>query len=327
MVDWLKKPYQSESNDSKKPRAPFFTDIGKKLLAVVIAISLWLVANLQHDIEKNINIDINYSNLPPGLIIANNPPEKLTVRVRGPRSQLSSVNSDNMLFTVDLSNLGQGMSRFDVTTDQIIPPRDVQVTGISPAEIEVDIDKLADKNVKVVPSLGPLATGYEIIGEPEVSPSQVKIRGPEGLIAKINSITTDPIRLEKEKSKFTIEVPLRPPYALVKVIGNNTVRVTVDIEERTLEKEFNNLNINFVNFEDVDYETDRSIVTELSFEGPFSIINNLNSEDIELSVDGSEITDSGDGKTHKLEVTVNYPHKEMLKLKKQSPKTIEIKLN
>ena len=326
MVDWLKKPYQSDSGDNDKTKTPFFSDMGKKLLAVIIAISLWLVANLQHDVDKNVNIDINYANLPPGLVIANNPPEKLTVRMRGPRSQLSSATSENMLFTIDLSNLGEGISRFEITTDQIIPPRDVQVTGISPAEIEIDIDKLSDKNVKVVPSIGPLEAGYQIVGEPEVVPSEVKIRGPESLINKINSITTDPVQLEGEKAKFTIEVPLRSPYSLVKVVGNNTVRVTVDIVERTLEKEFNNLAINFINFDDYDFEAEGNIVTEISFEGPFSVINNLSSEDIELFVDGSDIN-NGNSKVHKLKVSVNYPHKEVLKLKNQSPKTIEIKLN
>ncbi|MCH9024147.1 MAG: hypothetical protein IH931_02330 [candidate division Zixibacteria bacterium] len=112
--------------------------MGKKVLALVIAISLWLVANLQHDVEKNIAIDINYANLPPGLRVVNNPPEKLNVRVRGPRSQLSSITSQNMLFTIDLSNISSGMSKFEIGTDQITPPRDVQVTGISPAEIKIE---------------------------------------------------------------------------------------------------------------------------------------------------------------------------------------------
>ncbi len=326
MVDWLKKPYHSDSGNTNNTKTPFFSDMGKKLLAIVIALSLWFVANLQHDIDKNVNIDINYANLPPGLVIANNPPEKLTVRMRGPRSQLSSATSENMLFTIDLSNLGEGMSRFDITTDQIIPPREVQVTGISPAEIEIEIDKLSDKNVKVVPSIGALESGFVIIGEPEVVPSEVKIRGPESLVTRISSITTDPVQLEGEKAKFTIEVPLRSPYSLVKVVGNNTVRVTVDIEERTLEKEFNNLAINFVNFEEFDFEADGNIVTEISFEGPFSVINNLSSEDIELFVDGSDINNNNN-KTHKLKVSVDYPHKELLKLKSQSPTTIEIKLN
>ncbi len=326
MVDWLRKPFGANKEDDSNDGS-FHKDVGKKILALVIAVALWLVANLQHDVEKNVSINVNYTNLPPGLIIANNPPKKLNIRVRGPRSQLSSVSPKDMLFTIDLSNVTTGTSLFEIRTDQIIPPRDVQVTGISPSEINLEIDKAKQKEVAVNPATGPPDTGFEVIGEPSVTPTNVTIRGPEKLLEKIKSVSTEPVSLKGEKSKFTIEVPLRSPYPLVDIIGNNTVRVTVDIEEKILEKEFSNLAINFVNFDDLKYETDKNIVTELAFEGPFSIINDLNSKDIELYVDGSDIKETGDGKTHNLTVSVDYPHKDVLKLTKQTPKTIAVKLN
>jgi len=62
MVNWLKYPFQSNGNQEGN-KTPFLNNIGKKVLALVIAISLWLVANLQHDVEKNIAIDINYATL------------------------------------------------------------------------------------------------------------------------------------------------------------------------------------------------------------------------------------------------------------------------
>ncbi|MEQ9618647.1 MAG: CdaR family protein [Deltaproteobacteria bacterium] len=326
MVDWLRRPFGSWS-EKEKTREPFLRDVGKKILALVIAITLWVVANLQHDIEKNVQIDVNYANLPPGLVITNNPPKKLNVRARGPRSQLSSVSPQDMFFTVDLSNVATGTSMFEITTDQIIPPREVQVTGISPSEINIDLDKLGQKEVAVAPSIDPPDTGFEISGEPVVTPTRVSIRGPETLLQKIKTVGTDPVSLKGEKSKFTIEVPVRTPYSLVDIIGNNTVRVTIDLEEKILEKEFNNLNINFVNFDNLDYVTDNNMVAELAFEGPFSIINELNSKDIELYVDGSEIKESNGNATHSLEVSVNYPHKDVLKLTKQTPKTILVRVN
>ncbi len=326
MVDWLKHPFQ-HSGDQESKKTPFFNNMGKKVLALVIAIALWLVANLQHDVERNIAIDVNYANVPAGLVIVNNPPEKLNVRVRGPRSQLSMINANNMLFTIDLSNISDGMSKYEIGTDQITPPRDVQVTGISPAEIKIETDKLAEKKVKIEPSIGPPDVGYEIVGTPEVSQSTAQIEGPKDLLSKINSITTDPVSMKGEKSKFTIEVPLRSPYSIVNIIGDNTVKVTIDIKEKTLEKEFNDLNISYINFEDFDYETSSKVETELTFEGPFSIINNLSSNDIELYVDGSSINKSRESKRYTLKVGVNYPHKDVLKLTKQSPKTVEIRLN
>lgn len=326
MADWSIGAFGSRG-DSGGEKEPFIKDAGKKVLALLIALTLWFVANLQHDVEKYVSIDINYANLPKGLIIVNNPPEKLNIRVRGPRSQLSSVSPNDMVFTVDLSNLTTGTSMFEIRTDQIIPPRDVQVTAISPSEINLDIDRLAQKKVSVEPFIEPPDTGFEITGSTQVTPDSVVIRGPEKLLKRIRSVGTDPVSLKGEKSKFTIEVPLRSPYSLVEFADGNTVKVTVDISEKIMEKEFSNLDINFVNFDGLEYETDESIVTELAFEGPFSIINNLNSKDIDLYVDGSGIKNSGSGKTHKLTVSVDYPHKDVLKLTKQSPKTIAVKTN
>ena len=327
MVDWLKHPFQSNEEDAGK-KNPLTNNIGKKILAILIAVSLWLVANLQHDVEKNVVIDINYANLPPGLVVVNNPPEKLNLRVRGPRSQLSSINSQNMLFTVDLSNADTGMSIFEITTDQIMPPRDVQVTGISPSEIKIEADTLAEKTVLVETSIGPPEEGYEIVGTPEVTPSKARIEGPKNLLSKIKSITTDPVSMKGEKSKFTIEVPLRLPYSTVHILSDNTVKVTIDIKEKTLQKEFNDLNISYINFDNFDFETSgATTATELAFEGPFSIINNLSSNDIELYVDGNDINKTKQNKRYTLKVGVNYPHKDILKLTKQTPKTIEIKLN
>ena len=68
----LKSNYGVKQLD--KPN-PFFKNFGKKTIAVVIAIMLWIVANLEFDIEKTYNIPVKYTNLNPNLIITNNPPE------------------------------------------------------------------------------------------------------------------------------------------------------------------------------------------------------------------------------------------------------------
>ena len=98
---------------------------------------------------------------------------------------------------------------------------------------------ISNLDIPLEHSIGPLEVGYEIIGKPEVTPTTARIEGPKNLLDKIKSITTDPVSVEDEKSKFTIEVPLRSPYSLVKITGENTVKVTIDIKEKTLEKEFN----------------------------------------------------------------------------------------
>jgi len=56
------------------------TNIGKKVLAITLAIILWIIANFEQDIEKNIEIDIQYNDLSPNLIIKSAPPESLNLR-------------------------------------------------------------------------------------------------------------------------------------------------------------------------------------------------------------------------------------------------------
>ncbi len=326
MVDWLRKsnnPNQSGGDQSN----PLVKNIGKKVLALFIAIAFWLAANVQGDVERNLTIDIDYSNLPRGLVVVNRPPEKLNLRVRGPRSQLSSVSSQNIFFTIDLANVTEGMSKFEIQTDQINLPGDVQVTGLSPAEIKVDVDKLRQKEVPIKVVFDPPEVGFEILGKPEVVPNKVRIEGPEDTIKRVNSISTDVVSSKREKSTFTMEIPLKVPYPDVELVDTETAKVTIDIKEKTLEKEFKDLNINFVNFNELDFETKSSVEGELSFEGPYNIISKLNSEDIKLVVDGKKIKDGKTSKVHTLDVNVSYPHKDMLKLKHQYPKTVEIKLN
>jgi len=304
----------------------FVKNIGKKIIAIAIAIAIWFVVSIESNVERNISIDVNYKDLPAGLVITNVPPEKINLVVRGPRSLLSSLSPRSFVFTLDLSHVSKGPSKFDIRTDQINPPKGSQVTGVSPAEINVDVDELAKKEVKVNPVIKQPETGYEVVGEPEVTPKTAIISGPKSIVSKIDSLSTDTVSTKGEKSNFTIEVPLRTTDRLVKVEGDKTVRVAIDIMETTLEKEFKNLDINFVNFENLNFEPRGSVKARLAFEGPYSVIRKLNSDDIEVFVDVGDLKSKGK-KIQRLKVSVSYPNIDSIKLKKQEPKTLQIKLN
>ncbi len=304
----------------------FVKNIGKKLFAIAIAILIWLFVSLESSVEKNIAVDINYASLPLGLVITNEPPEELNLVVRGTRSQLSSFSPQSIIFTVDLAHVTSGVSKFNISPDQIRPPRGIRVTGISPAELTVDVDELIREKIRVEPIIGAPETGYEIVGKPEVVPTMATVSGPKSIVSGMKYIPTDTISTTEETSKFTIEVPLRPPSRLVKLVGDKTARVTIDIAEKTLEKEFKGLDIKFVNFENLNFEPRGLLKAEVAFEGPYSLIKNLNSSDIEVYVDVGKLKEA-DKKSQELNVSVSYPFTDSIKLKKQRPKTLEIKLN
>lgn len=304
----------------------FLKNIGKKIFAIAIAIFIYFVVSLESSVEKNVAIGISYANLPSGLGIANQPPEELNLVVTGTRSQLSSLSSQSLIYTIDLAHVSTGVSKFKVRPEQVRPPRGIQVIGISPAEITVEVDELIEKQLMVEPVISSPETGYEIVGKPEVMPSVTTVSGPRSIVSEMRYIQTDKISTLKETSKFTIEVPLTSPNRLVKLIGDKTARVTIDIEEKTLEKEFRDLDIKFVNFGDLNFEPRGLLKAKVAFEGPYSLIKNLNSNDIEVYVDAGKLKES-DKKLHKFDVSVSYPFARNIKLKKQEPKTVEIKFN
>jgi YbbR domain-containing protein len=304
----------------------FLKNRGKKILAVAFAVALWFSANIEQDVERGVSAEVNYLNLPADLTIMNDPPQTLNLRVRGPRTQLSSLSPRDMVFTLDLSHATPGVAKFEIHTDQIKPPSGVQVIGISPAEIRIDIDKIMEKDVAVKPAVSIPDTSYEIVGAPTITPSKVRIRGPKRIVSQIESVSTDLVSTAGVKSSFTIEVPLKAPPG-IEILERRFARVTVNLQERIVVKEFKDMNISLLNSDGVQFEPLEPLKAELVFEGPYRIIKNLNGDDIEVSVDASKLKQNPGQKVQKLKVSVNYPYKENLTLKKKVPDEIQVILN
>jgi YbbR domain-containing protein len=303
----------------------FLKNLGKKTIAFIVALSLWLVTNVEQNIERSISTEVSYANLPSDLVIMNKPPETLNIRVRGPRNRIASLSYRDISLSLDLCQASTGISRFDIQTEQIKSPKGIQVVSISPAEIKLDVDKVVEKKVNVQPIIGLPDAGYEIVGEPEIVPSEVRIRGPERVLSKIKSMSTDLVLATGVRSKFKIEVPLEVPPR-VEIVGGGTVQVTVNIEERTVVKEFKNIDIDLINFDNLTFEPLETLKAAIEFEGPYSIIKGLKSKDIKAFVDGSDLTKSNGKSMYTLKVSVDYPYSERIKLKKKIPDEVEIKL-
>lgn len=293
-----------------------------------MALGLWFVANMEQGVERNYPVAVTYENLPSGLIIVNKPPEKLNITARGSRGKMASISHKNLRYSIDLSTASAGISKYEIHTDQIkVPTRGIQVVGITPAEIRIDVDKVARKKVAVRPVIGPPDSGYQIVSEPKADPKKVKVKGPKRFLSNLKSIPTDTVSLAGAKSKFTIEVPLLPP-PLVDVLKKDKVKVTVDIKEIISVKEFKNLSVEFVNFDKLNYNTPKeNYKSDLVFEGPYDVIKDLKSDDIKVYVDGAGLNRKLKDKRQSLEVNVSYPYGDRIALKKKKPERISISLN
>lgn len=300
----------------------FTNNLGKKTLAITIAIMLWIIANFEQDIEKNITVDIQYSRLPANLIITNNPPQKLNLRVRGSRTKLAILNTENYAFPINLDEVTKGISKFDIRTDQI-RMTDIQIIGLSPAEISVETDELVKKEIAVKPNIGIPDIGFKILNDPKVEPDTVSVSGPKELLSNIKFMNTDLVSIEGEKSNFTIEVPLKSPSPLVQINDNPIVKITVDIMETIIEKEFKNINVNYENFGDINFDIVDNQNVNLLFRGPYRAIKNLSGESVQVIADAKSIKKLTP-KKHRIILQVDYPGDKGINLVSIKPEYVEI---
>ncbi len=305
---------------------PLFNNYGKIIIAFTIATLLWFATNLEFDIEKNFSVPVRYTNLPVNLIIVNNPPDRVNLTVRGPRYDIFSFNNPIPPISYDLSSFSTGVSNVQVQTANINLPKKVKAISTSPSEISIEIDRLVTKTMKINPVLGKPNRGFLIEGSPKISPAKVKVKGPRKLIRKYTTIDTRFISLEGERSSFSIELPLESPNELFSLEGTSLVKINVNIKEENLIKEFNNLNISFNNFEEIRYTASGPTVITLAFDGPYSHVNKLNSDDISVYVDADDLKNTEPGK-YELPVKVDYPNSDSLHLSSISPETVEININ
>jgi len=190
----------------------------------------------------------------------------------------------------------------------------------------LEIDHLITKRVNIKPNIGLPDIGFNVVDTPKVKPSSVKIRGPKSILSKLQFINTDEIKIKGEQTNFTIEVPLKTNSPLIKILSDDeVVKITINIQETIIEKEFKDLGISIIDIENKNYKILASQSVDLLFEGPYSKIKELSSEDIRVTASAKNITLKR-GSKHKLSLQVDYPNKEDIRLERITPITIDIQI-
>jgi len=106
------------------------------------------------------------------------------------------------------------------------------VVSIEPNTIRVDLEREVVQNLPVVPKLTGEPAAGATVGKPEVLPNQIKVIGPEPMLARIDSLPTRPVSLDGHDSTFEEQdVAVVLPDPLIQIVPPPlTVTVTVPIQ-------------------------------------------------------------------------------------------------
>ena len=108
--------------------------------------------------------------------------DKVTIRVRGPRSLFVSADASDFHARVNLADFVEGERAYTVETSI---PYGFELVNISPDKIMINLDRMVEKTLKASLTIsGTPATGYtvdKVIPEDEA----VKVQGPRSLVDQV----------------------------------------------------------------------------------------------------------------------------------------------
>jgi YbbR domain-containing protein len=200
-----------------------------KLLSLGFALLLWFFVVGQEKAEVSVSIPLELVNIPADLVIANDIPSNIDVRVYGPRSMIRAMVTKGILKVIDLKDAKPGKTTVPISPDSLSLPGAVRALRIQPSNVEIVLEPLVLSDFPVKPVLKGMVAQYHKVLNTDVYPSRVVISGPESVIKAIKAIRTFPVDLDGASNDITREVGLDLQGLHVSLEEKETYKVTVHI--------------------------------------------------------------------------------------------------
>jgi YbbR domain-containing protein len=179
-----------------------------KLISLTFALILWFFVMGERRLEIGYAVPLETENVPAGLMIANELPSTIDVRISGPRTLLMNLQPQDIRIAVDLGDVQPGVTSFKRLEERLNLPWALRVTRMSPAFVDVRLERIEEKMVAVRPVLiGTPAQGFRVTTV-QSSPLQVVVAGAENELAQVSEITTEAIDIEGAMDVLKTTVPL-----------------------------------------------------------------------------------------------------------------------
>src|SRR2546422_10557924 len=201
--------------------------------ALFLALMLYVAVRLQQPIPPSFAVTLNVL-LPGGRALVHKPP-KVRVQISGKGSQifkLRSLSGDITRRVPDTLTASTWSIHLDPAEVELALPKgaDVRVIEVRPSEVTIALDSVARKEVKIVSlvSVTP-ESGQVLHGGLSMTPTTVRLVGPEKSLATIDSVTTVPMEITDVSGEFTRNVPIDTmPLGIVR-LSPKQVTVTGDM--------------------------------------------------------------------------------------------------
>jgi hypothetical protein len=176
---------------------------------------------------------IDFRNIPDSLELMKTSAEKVEVQISGKRRLVSALEPEQVGAFIDLEGKTYGAHQVVLNQNSIELPLGLEVVRVTPATIKVELEQRVEKKLAVKPQfIDASPAGYEI-KKVKVKPNSVKVSGAVSVLHKTNSLSTEPIdldRVEPKDEKHIVEVPLALPSSSLRLLPGESKKVRVSFE-------------------------------------------------------------------------------------------------
>lgn len=201
-----------------------------KLLSLIFALVLWFFVMGERRQEIGFSVPLKLENIPQNLMLANEVPNLVDVRVSGPRTLLMNLSPQDISISVDLKDLKPGLTSFKRLDEKLNIPSALKVTRLSPSFVDVKLERIKEKQVPVVISIeGAPAEGYRL-SETRLNPAKITIVGAEGELKDIREVMTEAVNVTDVTESFSLMVPLNYQGKYTQLKEQEAIEAQVTIE-------------------------------------------------------------------------------------------------
>lgn len=261
-----------------------------KLVALGLAFAIWVAVTGENRIVKDfpVPLEIVHSD---SRILASAPPKNVTVRLRGPEGQLRRLDPVSMAMRVDLGDAPPGDHEVQLSkADLQNVPRTVDVEFIDPDRLSLTLGRRLRKELKVSPAfIGQPPEGYHFYGS-QVLPETVLVEGPESEVKPLDTLATNPIRLDQRTAPFQVRVGAIPKGTYVRIVDPRPLEVRVEVDVAPVERKFEKIPVRLIG---QLYECTISPENlDVTISGPPAIVDGISPQSVRLLADVGELQPS-----------------------------------
>ncbi|MGI8672649.1 MAG: CdaR family protein [Luteitalea sp.] len=213
-----------------------FANLPLKLVSLAIAAVLWLAVSGQSVVERNVQVPLEYQNVPPGLEIVGEPPGAVDVRLRGSSGSLARVQQGDVVAALNLAGARPGTRILNLRSDEVRVPFGVAVVQVTPPTVSLEFEHSGQKVVTVSPMVeGEPAPGF-VVGQITSSPATVVVLGPAGRLQTLREATTEPVQVGGARRTLQDRVTIGIEDSALRLREPQVATVTVEVLAASVER-------------------------------------------------------------------------------------------